>query len=245
MPRYAIRVAYDGTRYHGWQRQHGVKTVQDTLELCLSTLLREPITLFAAGRTDTGVHAEGQIAHFDTNHEDLSIGRLLLGSKALLPSDVLIRALYRVSDDFHARFDALWRQYKYRLLRDPSPFERDLAWVVYPWPDPEVLKHAASYLKGEHDFTAFCKADSALASNRCTIYIAEWELQDPQRATFVIRANRFLHHMVRGLVGTMVRQAQYGQIETFSTILERGIRYEAVYTAPAKGLFLDTIGYKN
>lgn len=243
MPRYAIRIAYDGTPYHGWQRQQGVKTVQEVLEKALSTLLREPVTLFAAGRTDTGVHAKGQVAHFDTSHENLASGRLLLGSKALLPKDVLIRDLVKVRDDFHARFDAQWRQYRYRLLREPSPFERDLAWEVYPWPDPTLLKQAASFLIGEHDFTAFCKADSALETNRCTIFRAEWEFDDTQGASFVIRANRFLHHMVRGLVGTMVRQAQQRNFEHVNTILERGVRSEAIFTAPARGLFLEEIGY--
>lgn len=243
MPRYAIRVAYDGTHYHGWQRQQGVPTVQATLEQCLTTLLREPITLFAAGRTDTGVHAKGQVAHFDTSQEDLVSGRILLGSKALLPRDIVIKELFHVKDDFHARFDAQWRQYRYRILRQSSPFERDLAWVVYPWPETTLLIQAASVLSGEHDFTAFCKADSALETNRCTIMHAEWEFINQEGVDFVIRANRFLHHMVRGLVGTMIRQAQHENIKEFNELIDQGIRSEAVFTAPAKGLFLEEIGY--
>lgn len=243
MPRYAIRVAYDGGAYHGWQRQESAATVQGVLEGVLRTLLREEVDLAAAGRTDAGVHALGQVAHFDSGHPALDVGRVVLGSRALLPKDIVIREMWPVSDQFHARFDATWRQYRYRLLREPSPFERGTAWTVYPWPDENVLAECAAFLPGEHDFTAFCKADSAQENNRCSVMKAEWAYPNPDEAWFTIRANRFVHHMVRGLVGTMVRASKKGGSSYLADILRSRLRSEAVYTAPAKGLFLEDVGY--
>ncbi len=243
MPRYALRVAYDGGAYHGWQRQDGAATVQGRLEEVLGTLLREKIDLTAAGRTDAGVHALGQVAHFDSIHEELECRRVLLGSRALLPKDIVIRDIWPVDDDFHARFDAQWRQYRYRILREPSPFDRGTAWVVYPWPDRTVLEQCADLLRGEHDFTAYCKADSAQEQNRCLVMHSEWTYPSSKEAWYTVRANRFVHHMVRGLVGTMVRAARKGDPEYVAEVLRSRRRSEAVYTAPAQGLFLEDVGY--
>jgi tRNA pseudouridine38-40 synthase len=243
MARYALRIAYDGSDYHGWQRQENARTVQSELEQVLSTILRETITLQAAGRTDTGVHAMGQVAHFDSSNEELDYGRVILGTRALLPKDLVIRDIAKVADTFHARFDALWRQYRFRMIATPDPFRRNVAWVVYPWPDEKILLECASMLDGEMDFRAFCKADSALEENFCQIHKAEWDFSVDGEASFTIRANRFLHHMVRGIVGTMVRASKQGSSDYFSHVLSSQQRNEAVLTAPARGLFLEAVGY--
>jgi tRNA pseudouridine38-40 synthase len=243
MPRYAVKVAYDGTNYHGWQRQETVDTVQAQLESALKTILREEISLVVAGRTDTGVHARGQVAHFDSQHEDLELGRVLLGTRALLPRDVVIRDIRRVNDDFHARFDAKSREYSYTIIQQADPFMRHFAWTVYPWIQASILDECASMLRGEMDFTSFCKADSAEEHNRCTILLSQWDWSDDGKGIYRVRANRFVHHMVRGLVGTMVRASRNGNSEYFRTVLESGTRSEAVYTAPGKGLVLEEVVY--
>ena len=245
MARYALCLSYDGSDYHGWQRQEIARTVQEELEKVLSTILREPITLHAAGRTDTGVHAMGQVAHFDSLQEHLDYGRVILSTRALLPKDVVIRDITRVSDTFHARFDAQWRQYRYQIIAKPDPFSRDFAWVVYPWPSEQILHECALQLSGEMDFRAFCKADSALDENHCTIYRAEWDFSVTGKAIFTIRANRFLHHMVRGIVGTMIRASKQGSSDYFRQVLASQVRNEAVLTATARGLFLEAVGYPN
>lgn len=243
MPRYAIRVAYDGTNYHGWQRQDSVETVQGNLERVLSTIIREEITLTVAGRTDTGVHARGQVAHFDSEHDAIDAGRILLGSRALLPRDIVIRELRSVADDFHARFQATSREYSYTILRDADPFQRHFAWVVYPWIDRSIAEECAAMLDGEMDFTSFCKAESADEHNRCTVLFSGWDWFDDGKGVYTVRANRFVHHMVRGLVGTMVRASRRGSANFFRDVLESGVRSEAVYTAPGKGLVLEDVSY--
>lgn len=244
MPRYAIRVAYDGGAYHGWQKQSKLPTVQGEVERVLSTVMREPIEIYAAGRTDTGVHAHGQVAHFDSTHCVIDVDRILLGSRALLPRDIVITQIDAVHDAFHARFDAKWRQYQYRMRSDLSPFERGTMWVVHPWPNTQILDECALMLIGQHDFTSFCKQDSALESNLCTIFHSKWTWETDTQGYYTIQANRFLHHMVRGLVGTMVRAARQGSTDYFQQVLDSKTRSEAVLTAPANGLFLESVGYQ-
>src|SRR5690606_24045748 len=217
---------------------------QGEIERVLSTLLREPIEIYAAGRTDTGVHALGQVAHFDTSHTISDADRILLGSRALLPRDIVITQINPVRDDFHARFDAKWRQYQYRMRSDLTPFERGTMWVVHPWPDIEILDQCATVLIGQHDFTSFCKQDSSLESNICTVYQSKWTWETDTQGYYTIQANRFLHHMVRGLVGTMVRAARQNSCDYFRHVLESKKRSEAVLTAPAKALFLEVVGYQ-
>jgi tRNA pseudouridine38-40 synthase len=243
MPRYALRVAYDGSHYHGWQRQENARTVQAELEQVLSTILRENISLQAAGRTDAGVHALGQVTHFDSENDKLNYERVILGTRALLPRDMVIHSIARVSDQFHARFDAHWRQYRYHIVARPDPFRRDVSWVVHPWPREDILKECAALLSGRMDFRAFCKADSALDENFCTIYRADWDFSTRGEAMFTIKANRFLHHMVRGIVGTMIKASKQGNSAYFKQVLEMQERSEAVFTAPARGLFLEAVGY--
>ncbi len=243
MPRYAIKIAYDGTNYHGWQRQHEVNTVQGRLEEALGTLLREDISLVVAGRTDTGVHARAQVAHFDSHHTDLETGRILLGSRALLPNDIVVHDMRQVGDDFHARFDAKSRQYSYSISRQADPFSRFFVWVVYPWINVDILEDCAAMLHGEMDFTSFCKADSAEEHNRCTILFSRWDWSVDGKGVYSVRANRFVHHMVRGLVGTMVKASRKGSASYFRDVLETGVRTEAVFTAPGRGLVLEEVVY--
>jgi len=243
MARYAIKIAYDGSNYHGWQRQELVDTVQERLEGVLRTILREDISLVVAGRTDTGVHARGQVAHFDSLHNDLEFGRVMLGTRALLPRDIVIREIRKVKDDFHARFHAISREYSYAIMQQADPFVRHISWVVHPWVDSAILDECAAMLTGEMDFTSFCKADSAEEHNRCTILFSTWNWSEHGKGVYRVRANRFVHHMVRGLVGTMVRASRKGDSEYFRSILESGTRSEAVFTAPGKGLILEEVVY--
>ena len=238
-----MTIQYDGSGFHGWQMQAKGRTVQGDIEDALSVIYpEEKITLIGAGRTDTGVHAMGQAAHINlpSKHTAAELQKALNGN---LKQDVRIDMVEDADDDFHARFSATAREYEYHLVKSYSPITRrfaaELKWDI----NYILLNDCAEILSGEHDFTAFCKATAEVENKICTIYEAEWK-DTEGKYIFSIRANRFLQHMVRYLVGTMleVARGRY-EVENFQNLVDNSQSEDVVVRAAAKGLFLKKVYY--
>ncbi len=239
--RYRIDLSYDGTNYHGWQSQPNAVSVQETLENALSKVLREKISVTGCGRTDTGVHAEYYVAHFDSINEiDNKTADRLNG---LLPDDISIFSINKTSDDFHARFDAKKRSYKYVISKRKNPFLKTYSWYVrYPL-DIDSMQKAADCLFNYTDFTSFSKLHTDVKTNNCKIFHAQFECTD-DLIVFRISADRFLRNMVRAIVGTLVDVGKAKiSIDEFCKIIESKNRCEAGQSVPAAGLFLTEVEY--
>jgi tRNA pseudouridine38-40 synthase len=244
MPTVRLEIEYDGSGFRGWARQPGLRTVQDELERALSTVLREEVELTVAGRTDTGVHARGQVASFTTAAElPPDLARSLNG---LGPDDIGVTAAIIAADDFDARRDARSRTYRYRLLarRAPSPFERGRAlW----WPhrvDRGALDTCAAALLGTHDFTAFTPSQTDHVRFERDILAAGWIEEPGDILSFQITADAFMRNMVRALVGTMLEVASSRRtVESFTALLAGAPRSEGGDTAPPHGLYLESVSY--
>ena len=201
--RIALGIEYDGTAYNGWQRQRTGHGVQERLETALSTVADEPVEVICAGRTDTGVHASGQVVHFDTTSERDSRG-WLLGANSNLPGDVSVMWTRPVDDSFHARFSATSRSYRYRILNrlERSALHRHRAWWVYDPLDAERMHTAAQALTGKHDFSAYRAAGCQASTPDREITKISVE-RDGDWITLHVSANAFLQHMVRNITGTL------------------------------------------
>jgi tRNA pseudouridine38-40 synthase len=234
---------YDGTNYVGWQVQPNGPSVQSELEKALEQILRQPISTVAAGRTDAGVHARGQVVSFKST-ESLQLPLLVKGLNAVLPEDIVVLSSDDVPDEFHARYSARARTYRYYLSLRPTAIERSFSWYVGGYHlDRKLLNDCAGLILGEHDFTSFCKTDTAVDHFRCDIERSNW-METASNLIYEIRANRFLYGMVRALVGTMVEVARgHRTYDSFPEILAAKDRSKAGMTAPAKGLFLEEITY--
>ena len=241
--RYFIEFSYNGKNYFGYQIQPKDISVQEELEKALSTILREEIKTTGAGRTDTGVHAKKMFAHFDTEQE-LS-GQLSHKLNSFLPTDISIKRIFKVKDDFHARFDATFRTYEYYISLEKNPFTQDSAWQHWRKPlDINKMNEACKILFEYEDFTSFAKLHTDNKTNLCKMYKAEWE-QNGTELKFTISANRFLRNMVRAIVGTMVEVGS-GKIqpEDVRKVIENKNRNSAGTSAPAHALFLVDVGYE-
>lgn len=237
MPNYKIVLEYDGTRFSGSQRQKNAHTVQAELENALSTVLRENIIFVLSGRTDSGVHARAQVANFKTKRAR-DTGRLLNSINGILPKDIAVKSIETVPDDYHARFSSTERRYRYYISTDKPALRRSFVWHFKHTLDLDLLNAAASLLHGEHDFAAFCSAKSAVSHHFCTVKSARW-FTDDGLIIFEIAANRFLHHMVRLLVGTMTKVgAGKVPVSHFDAALKSKVKSRIIYKAPASGLVL-------
>lgn len=240
--RYFIRFCYSGKSYHGWQLQPNAITVQEVMEKALSTLIKENITLTAAGRTDTGVHAREMYAHFDTaTLQDPQ--HLTYRLNQFLPSDIAVFEILKVKKDAHARFDACSRSYEYLISLSKNPFYEDFAHFSYHQPKVILMNTACEYLKGEKDFECFSKTHTDVNTFICNITEAHWK-PEGDLLTFHITANRFLRNMVRAIVGTLVEIGlEKRSVESLPLLLASKNRSKAGVSVPAKGLYLTRVVY--
>jgi len=242
--RIALGVEYDGTAYCGWQIQPHAPSIQQSLNEAISVVANESVSCTGAGRTDTGVHASGQIAHFDTAAER-SRRSWLLGINSNLPPDISVFNVWPVAMDFHARYAAIGRAYRYVILNRwvRSALERHRAWWVRQRLDVTAMQSAATSLLGQHDFSSFraaeCQAHSAVRDLRKLDIAASGEY-----IVVHCEANAFLHHMVRNIVGSLVRIGRgEADADWLQELLEQRDRRLAGVTAPACGLTLTRVDY--
>lgn len=244
--RIRIRLHYDGSDFHGWQVQPGVRTVQRELERALERLTTRTVRTAAAGRTDAGVHATGQVVSLDVpaKWHPAELRRAL---NAVLPDDVWVEAAADAPADFHARFSAADRAYEYRIgVADlaASPFHNRVCWPLDDELDPLLLDRCANLILGEHSFRAFAKTGQEHRGDRCTVHDSKWWDWPPVGLAYRVRANRFLHHMVRYLVGTMVDVARGRRpLDDFGRLLTGDPAVETSPPAPPNGLCLVDVGY--
>jgi len=242
---FKLVLEYDGSHYHGWQRQQGVLTIQEVLESRLEVMLGGPIRARASGRTDAGVHARGQVVNFysRTNLDPREIQR---GLNSLLPSDIVVLHAEEAPDSFHSRFSASSKTYKYHILNRlaPSALERQFAWHIRRKISVAPILECLEIVKGSHDFSAFMASGSSVTSTERCMYRAELERSDADHLVFTFEANGFLRHMVRNLVGTLVDVGK-GRLspEDFRVVLTGKDRRKAGMTAPAHGLYLVAVHY--
>ncbi len=240
--RYFLELSYLGTPFHGWQIQENAETVQGTIEAALSTFFRSPHSIQGSGRTDTGVHASMQVAHFDTS-ESFEKEKLVKGLNGILPKEISIHSIREVKSEAHARFDAEERSYFYRMIFQKSPFLDGMAWYSFRKPNVDLMNKAAATLLSYKDFEAFSKVNTEVNHFRCEIKSAYWEQKDGE-LLFHITANRFLRGMVRAIVGTLVEIGLEKRApESLVEIIESKSRARAGKAAPAHGLFLDRVTY--
>jgi tRNA pseudouridine38-40 synthase len=237
-----LLIEYEGTHYAGWQRQENAGTVQGEIESALRQMLQEKVGVIGAGRTDAGVHARGQVANFHTGSA-LSCPEIGRGLNALLPDDIVIHRVEEAPPDFHARYSARGRCYSYAIARERTAMLRNVTWFVgYPL-DLDAMRKAAAAITGPHEFGSFCKGQAEVDGYRCDVSTACWE-EHQSHLTLHIQADRFLHGMVRSLVGTMVDVGRgYTSLEEFSSIIAKNDRRAGGANAPARGLTLESVLY--
>lgn len=242
--RYFLRFAYDGTAFHGSQRQPNGVTVQETMEQALAMIFREPIPLTFAGRTDAGVHAREMYAHFDIGCQLPDAGHICFRLNGILPDSIAIFDIFPVTDDAHARFSAVCRTYEYHIVDHKDPFLCQQATRVRPGLDFEAMNEAAQLLIGKQDFASFCRTNTDVKTTICDLTRAEWRELGNGHAVFTIAADRFLRNMVRAVVGTLFEVGR-GKMtkEQFAEVITQHNRCAAGDSAPAEGLFLVQIDY--
>ncbi|MGY6650336.1 tRNA pseudouridine(38-40) synthase TruA [Wenyingzhuangia sp. IMCC45574] len=240
--RYFAELSYLGKNYHGWQVQPDAISVQEEVQKALSIILRTPIEVVAAGRTDAGVHASQMFVHFDV---DLALDPVVYCYKinALLPKDIVFKDLFRVNSQAHARFDASKRSYEYRVLLGKSPFTTDVEWQINHNLDVEAMNKAAKFLLDYTDFQCFSRSKTDVRTYNCDITRAEW-VQNGNQLVFHISADRFLRNMVRAVVGTLAEVGK-GKMEPekIIEIIKSKNRSNAGASVPGHGLFLTEIIY--
>lgn len=237
-------IEYEGTNYHGWQTQKNALTIQEVLEDKLKIITGEPGKTTAASRTDAGVHARGQVVDFKTNSR-IEPGALLRGLNSLLPPDIVIESASEVEEDFNSRRDAKSKVYQYIILnrKIPSALHRRFSWFIPAQLDVKTMNKAASFLKGEHDFSSFQAADCS-SDNPWRRIKRVSVRKEKDFIKITIEATAFLRHMVRSIVGSLVEVGRGKTTVTgFKQILEARDRSQAGRTAPAHGLFLVEVKY--
>lgn len=246
MPRMKATVAYDGTAFAGYQIQPNARTVQGELEAALTKLHKgEPVRTYASGRTDAGVHARGQVIHFDTALK-IQESNWIKAMQALLPNDIVINDVQRAEDDFHARYDARMKEYRYRIVTSefPDVFRRHYTLHVAQPLNVAAMQAALTYIVGTHDFTSFCSVKTDVEEKTRTIFKAEL-LSEHDEIVFRFVGNGFLYNMVRILIGTLL---EVGRNERdpreMSEILTARSRERAGKTAPPQGLVLWSVSYE-
>ena len=240
--RYFITFTYRGTDFHGSQTQPNGNTVQAEMEQAFATILRTPVALTFAGRTDAGVHADKMVAHFDV--EKAVPANFAARLNNLLPDSIAIRDLQHVTDEAHARFDALERTYHYRITMRKDPFAYQTRTRVKEGLNFEAMNEAAQILLGQQDFASFCRVHTDVKTTLCDVREARWVVENEYEAYFVITADRFLRNMVRAVVGTLfeIGRGKMTQAQLADIIAAKD-RCKAGHSAPAEGLSLVEIKY--
>jgi tRNA pseudouridine38-40 synthase len=241
--RYFIKLAYKGTNYHGWQVQPNAITVQELLTRAFSTIFRNPVEIFGAGRTDAGVHADEFYAHVDIKNE-FKANKIIYRMNTLLPNDIVVYDIFKTTEDAHARFDALSRSYEYRAFLGKNPFFTETAWQFTTTKlNVEKMNEAAKILETYTNFKCFSRSHTGVRTYNCNIMYAKWKQID-QLLVFHITADRFLRNMVRAIVGTLIEIGKGKMtLEEFKQVIESENRCNAGTSAPAKGLFLTQVTY--
>jgi tRNA pseudouridine38-40 synthase len=240
-----LLLEYDGTRYHGWQRQKNANTIQETVETALRRLTGEEVRLVGSGRTDAGVHALGQVANFRTESR-IPLKAFHAGLNSLLPWDIAVLEAREAAPEFHARKSAQAKTYEYRILNRPSrsPLHHHFGWWIEAPLEVNAMAAAALGLPGEHDFSAFRAAGSSTRNPVRRILESRWQTHPGGWLLFTVTANGFLRGMVRSLVGTMVEIGRgKTSAEVLAELLHRPERRRAGPTAPAQGLYLIEVRY--
>lgn len=242
MQRYFLEVAYKGTRYSGFQIQQNAITIQSEVEKALTILFKQSFNLTGSSRTDAGVHALQNFFHFDT---DIIIeSKQLYNLNSILPFDIVAKGIYNVGNNAHCRFDAISREYKYFIYKEKNPFLKETAWY-YPYTlNVEVLKETASLISEYVDFTSFSKRNTQVKTFICNVESSSWVYEN-ECLVYRVVANRFLRGMVRGLVSTMLKTARnIISVDQFREIVELKDCTKAHFEAPAHGLFLMKVNYR-
>jgi tRNA pseudouridine38-40 synthase len=249
--RYFIKLAYNGTNYHGWQYQPNASSVQETLNKAVSVVLNtnasdgeqaKQINLMGAGRTDTGVHAKEMFAHFDFE-APIAISSLVHKLNSYLPKDIVVYDIIPVHDEAHARFDAKKRIYEYHINTFKDAFLQDGSWYFHKELDLNLMNEASRLLFDHIDFQCFSKVNTEVNTFDCTIFEAYWKKEN-NKIVFTISANRFLRNMVRAIVGTLVNVGLHKiTLDDFNEIIISKNRDKAGFSVPAHGLYLTKIDY--
>lgn len=244
MNNYKLTIQYDGTDYAGWQIQKNAPSVQDEIRKAIGIILREEVNLIGSGRTDTGVHALGQVANFRTEQE-LNTQKFFLSLNSVLSDAISIIKVEKVDESFHARYDARSRSYIFLISKIRSPFYKKYSLFVprFDQYDFDKLKHLTTLFLGEHDFTSFSRKESEVDNKICNIKSAMWRNQT-HYALFYIEADRFLHGMVRTITGTLLHSVKENLNEDFiKTVFAAKEREAAKEAVQAQGLFLYKVRY--
>lgn len=241
--RYFIEIAYKGTNYHGWQFQPNAVTVQELINKACSLIFKEAINVVGAGRTDAGVHSEQLYAHLDLD-KDFNIEEVKYKLNSLLPKDIVILNILKVTDEAHARFNAESRSYQYRIYFGKNPFLTDTTWqITNKKLNVDLMNEAAKILLTYTNFKCFSRSNTDVRTYNCKVTEAVW-VQDNNSLIFYITADRFLRNMVRAVVGTLI-EVGTGKttLEEFKKVIESKDRKNAGPSAPAQGLFLTEVNY--
>lgn len=241
--RFFIHLSYCGTAYHGWQKQPNNVTVQEKVDFCLSKLIGKEVETLGCGRTDSGVHASDFYAHFDVEEQNFTEEDLTFRLNRFLPKDIAVKKVFKVNDDFHARFDAKWREYEYWITFQKDAFLIDRALHLPSNVDVNKMRQAAGLLPHYTDFQCFSKVHTDVNNFNCIVHLAEFEKRG-DLLVFKIRANRFLRNMVRAIVGTLIEVGKGNvSIEEFKKIIESKDRREAGTSIDAHALYLSKVEY--
>jgi len=241
--RYFVKLAYNGTQYHGWQYQPNAASVQETMNKAFSVVLNTTLNLMGAGRTDTGVHAKEMYAHFDFE-KPFDIPSLVHKLNSFLPKDIVVYTIIPVHDQAHTRFDAAKRTYEYHINTFKDVFSQEQSWYFHQKLDLNLMNEAAKLLFNHIDFQCFSKVNTDVNTFDCTIFEAHWR-QENNTLIFTISANRFLRNMVRAIVGTLVNVGLNKiTLADFTAIIKSKNRDKAGFSVPAHGLYLTKIEYE-
>jgi tRNA pseudouridine38-40 synthase len=245
MPRYAFVLQYNGSNYAGWQKQHQQATVQGEIERAFEILFNLHIPIVAAGRTDAGVHARQMVFHAEIDQVISDAKKVLKSLRGLTPKDILVQQIYLVKDDFHARFDALSRQYSYTFTDRLDLFKNQFEWVIRSGlPHRQAMLESPVLFEGIHDFASFSKQNPDLLNSNCEVFRCVIYEYSPAVYTLEIEANRFLHSMVRCITGVLV---QIGQGKCTAEMIRERLSVPDFksprFLAPPHALFLDKVNY--